>query len=146
MDQLPYVDEHHEALAGSADDAWAALLETLRRQMSASAWVARLLGCNPAQHTDGFAGRPGDAVPGFRVVAAEPGRRLTLRGQHRFSEYELTFALGGGRVCAVTHAAFPGVLGRLYRAVVIGSGGHKLATRGLLRRIARAAHVRSLAQ
>ena len=37
------------------------------------------------------AGRPGDAVPGFRVVEAEPGRRLALRGRHRFANYALTF-------------------------------------------------------
>ena len=33
---------------------------------------------------------------------------------------------------------FPGVLGRLYRAAVIGSGGHRLVTRRLLRQVARA--------
>jgi hypothetical protein len=41
------------------------------------------------------------------------------------------------RLRAETHAAFPGLLGRLYRAAVIGSGGHRLVTRRLLRQIAR---------
>jgi hypothetical protein len=73
-----------------------------------------------------------------RVVEAEPGRRLALRGRHRFSNYALTFVLDGDRLRAQTHAAFPGVPGRLYRAAVIGSGGHRLVTRRLLRQIARA--------
>jgi hypothetical protein len=77
-------------------------------------------------------------VPGFRVVEAEPCRRLALRGRHRFSNYALTFVLDGDRLRAQTHAAFPGVLGRLYRAAVIGSGGHRLVTRRLLRQVARA--------
>jgi len=34
---------------------------------------------------------------------------------------------------ARTEAAFPGLLGRLYRAAVIGSGGHRLVARRLLR-------------
>jgi hypothetical protein len=77
-------------------------------------------------------------VPGFRVVEAESGRRLALRGRHRFSNYALTFVLDGDRLRAQTHATFPGVLGWLYRAAVIGSGGHRLVTRRLLRQVARA--------
>jgi hypothetical protein len=38
-----------------------------------------------------------------------------------------------------THAAFPGALGRLYRAAVIGSGAHRIVARRLLRRVARTA-------
>src|SRR5262249_25304184 len=101
-----------------------------------SAAFARLLGCDPARGTAEFAGRPGDAVPGFRVVEAEHGRRLALRGRHRFANYALTFVLDGGSLRAETHAAFPGVLGRLYRAAVIGSGGHRLVTRRLLCQVA----------
>jgi hypothetical protein len=41
-------------------------------------------------------------------------------------------------VSAQTRAAFRGVLGRIYRAAVIGSGGHRLVTRRLLRQVARA--------
>ncbi len=85
-----------------------------------------------------FAGRPGDTVPGFRVVEVEPGRRLVLRGRHRFSNYALTFVLDGDHLRAQTHAAFPGVLGWLYRTAVIRSGGHRLVTRRLLRQVARA--------
>ncbi len=138
MEQLPFIDEHSQRVDAPADVVWAALLKVLRREMGGSAWIARTLGCDPAQGMAEFAGRPGDAVPGFRVVEAEPGRRLALRGRHRFSNYALTFILEGDRLRAQTHAAFPGILGRFYRAAVIGSGGHRLATRRLLRQVARA--------
>jgi hypothetical protein len=138
MEQLPYIDEHSRRVDAPADVVWTALLKVLSREMGGSALIARILGCDPAQGTAEFAGRPGEAVPGFRVVEAEPGRRLALRGRHRFASYALTFVLDGNRLRALTHAAFPGVLGRLYRAAVIGSGGHRLLTRRLLRQVARA--------
>jgi hypothetical protein len=139
MKQLPYLDEHSEPIAASRDAVWSALLKVLRRTMAGSAAFARILGCDPAQATAEFAGRPGDAVPGFRIAEAEPGRRLVLRGRHRFSDYELTFVFDGERLCAQTHAAFPGVRGKLYRAAVIGTGGHGIITRRMLRQVARAA-------
>ncbi len=40
------------------------------------------------------------------------------------------------RVRARTYAAFPGVTGRAYRALVIGSGAHRIVTRRLLSRVA----------
>jgi hypothetical protein len=138
MEQLPFIDEHSQRVDAPADVVWAALLKTLRRQMGGSASIARILGCDPAQGTAEFTGRAGDAVPGFRVVDAEPGRRLALRGRHRFSSYALTFVLDGESLRAQTEAAFPGVLGRLYRAAVIGSGAHRIVTRRLLRQVARA--------
>ncbi len=137
-DDLPYIDEHSRRIDASPDAVWAALSSVLGRDRGAGA-LARILGCDPARGTASFAGRPGDAVPGFRVVDAEPGRRLALRGRHRFARYALTFVLDGDRLRATTHAAFPGVLGRLYRAAVIGTGAHRLVTRQLLRQIARAA-------
>ncbi len=138
MERLPYIDEHSQRVDAPADVVWTALLKVLRREMRGSAPIAKILGCDPAQGTPEFAGRPGEAVAGFRVVEAEPGRRLALRGRHRFSNYALTFILEGDCLRAQTHALFPGVLGRLYRAAVIGSGGHRLATRRLLRQVARA--------
>ena len=137
MEPLPYIDEHSQRIAAPADRVWTSLLKVLRREMGGSAAIARILGCDPLQGTVGFAGRPGEAVPGFRVVEADPGRRLVLRGRHRFSSYALTFVLDGDRLCARTNAEFSGILGWLYRAAVIGSGGHRLVTRRLLRRVAR---------
>jgi hypothetical protein len=138
MEQLPFIDEHCQQVDAPADVVWSALLKVLRRAMGGSGPLARILGCDPAQSTADFAGRPGEALPGFRVIEAEPCRRLALRGRHRFAYYELTFVLDGNRLRAQTHAAFPGVLGWLYRAAVIGSGGHRLLTRRLLRQVARA--------
>ncbi len=138
MEPLPYIDEHSRRIDAPAGAVWTALLKVLRREMGGGATFARLLGCDPAQGTAAFAGRPGETVPGFRVVEGEPGRRLALRGRHRFSSYALTFVLDGGCLRAQTHAAFPGFLGRLYRAAVIGTGGHRILTRRLLRQVARA--------
>jgi len=138
MEPLPYIDEHSQPIDAPAEAVWTALLRVLCRGMGRGAPIARILGCDPAQGTAEFTGRPGEAVPGFRVVEAEPSRRLALRGRHRFASYELTFILDGDSLRAQTHAAFPGVLGRLYRAAVIGTGGHRLATRRLLRQVARA--------
>jgi hypothetical protein len=47
----------------------------MRRNNNGSVWIARILHCDPMQGTAGFSGQPGDAVPGFRVIEAEPGRR-----------------------------------------------------------------------
>lgn len=139
MDEpLPYIDEHSERIDAPADAVWRALVDVLRRDMGNSAAFARLLGCDPAASSPTFAGRVGETVPGFAVAEAEPGRRLALRGHHRFSRYALTFVLDGERLRAQTHATFPGVLGRLYRAAVIGSPAHRIATRRILRRVARA--------
>jgi hypothetical protein len=96
-----------------------------------------VLGCDPSRGTPDFGGRVGESLPGFRVVEAEPGRRLALYGRHRFAEYMLTFVFDGGELHAQTHAVFPGVRGRLYRAAVIGSGGHSIIARRLLRLVAR---------
>jgi hypothetical protein len=139
MEPLPYIDEHAQRVDGSPEAAWAATLEVLRHTFDRGAPVARALGCEPAHGSADFAGRPGDTLPGFRVVEAEPGRRLVLRGRHRFADYSLTLLFDGSQVRAQTHADFPGARGRLYRAMVIGTGGHRIATRRLLRQIARAA-------
>jgi hypothetical protein len=135
MEPLPYIDEHRQRVDAPADVIWSALLKVLRG-MSGGAPLARILGCDPVRGTAEFAGRPGEAVPGFRVAEAEPGQRLVLRGRHRFANYALTFLIDREGLRAQTHAEFPGVLGRLYRAAVIGSGGHRLVTRRLLRQVA----------
>jgi hypothetical protein len=138
-EQLPFLDEHRERVDVPADVAWMALVGVLRRRMGGAGRLARVLGCDSLEGTPGFSGRVGETLPGFRVVDCEPGRRLALRGQHRFARYALTFLIDGDQLCARSEAAFPGIRGRLYRALLMGTGGHRLVTRGLLRQVARAA-------
>jgi len=138
-EQLPFLDEHREQVDVPADVAWTALVGVLRRRMGGAGTLARVLGCDPVDGTPGFSGRVGETLPGFRVVDAEPGRRLALRGKHRFARYALTFLIDGNQLRARSEAAFPGIHGRLYRALLMGTGGHQLVTRGLLRHVARAA-------
>jgi hypothetical protein len=81
---------------------------------------------------------------GFAVEQARSLWRLALAGRHRFSRYRLVFELEEAgrdrtRIRARTWAAFPGAPGRVYQALVIGTGAHRIVVRHLLRRIARRA-------
>ncbi len=136
---LPFIDEHTAETRLDSQVVWSSLLGELTRALGRGARLARVLGCDPARASGGFGGfggRVGETLPGFRVVDAEPGARLTLEGRHRFSRYRLSFVLAPGTVKARTEAEFPGLLGRAYRGLVIGSGGHARITRHLVRRIA----------
>ena len=136
---LPHVDEHSVAIEATPDAAWDALLRVVEGSFSSGASTrgARLLGC-----TDTLASGPrplatGSALPGFHVEAAEPRRELALAGGHRFSDYALIFRLegqGANRTMlrAETRAVFPGLKGRAYRAMVIGTRMHVLVTRRIL--------------
>jgi hypothetical protein len=139
MEQLPYIDEHSTSIGAPRERVWITLASVLRHEIGGGSGIARALGCDPVHGTPGFDGSLDQTLPGFRVVESEPGRKLALRGRHRFSHYQLTFLLEDDRLRAQTHAAFPGVLGRLYRAAVIGTGGHRIVTRRLLRQVARRA-------
>ncbi|OBI26980.1 DUF2867 domain-containing protein [Mycobacterium sp. E2238] len=122
MERLPYIDEHAITVDADRDDTWAALLRVMCRD-------------------------PGDpsAVPiGFALDEARPPERFALKGRHPFAVYRWVFELedaGAGctRVRAGTWAAFPGVHGKAYRALVIGTGAHAVVTRWTLHRIAAAA-------
>jgi hypothetical protein len=140
MEQLPYIDEHVMEVGDAPPERlWRALSDVLWQQLHGGERIARALGCEPADASPRFDGSPGQTLPGFRVAVAEPERRLVLRGRHHFSRYELTFVLDDGRLRAQTRAAFPGLLGCLYRAAVIGTGGHRVVTRRLLRQVVRRA-------
>jgi hypothetical protein len=84
----------------------------------------------------GDPGVAGSTIVGFRVVRAEKPRKLSLEGEHRFSRYALDFEIGprgsGSVLSATTNAEFPGLHGRVYRTLVIGSRAHVLVTRRLL--------------
>jgi hypothetical protein len=138
---LPFIDEHAVRIHAPAVEVWRLLGGSLSRQIGSRA-VAVVLGTVPAR-AHGNPLTSGAAIPGFRVVEADPGRRLALAGRHRFSDYALTFVLveqdGGTRLAARTDARFPGLRGHAYRALVIGSGMHRLVMRRWLERIRKAA-------
>jgi hypothetical protein len=121
MERLPYIDEHAIFTPADRDATWHGLLQVMCR--------------DPEVPT---------TVPlGFVLDEAVPPSRLSLKGRHPFSVYNLIFELvetpRSTEVRAVTLAAFPGIHGRLYRALVIGSGGHRIVVRRMLARIAAAA-------
>jgi hypothetical protein len=143
---LPWVDEHAIEIDAPAAVVWPALLRTVERMTAGGAAprYARVVGC---ADTEPGGPRPlevGSTVPGFHVAALSPARLLVLAGSHHFSDYALVFrleALGGvrTRLVAETRADFPGLKGRAYRSLVIGTRMHVLAVNRVLRGAARRA-------
>ena len=90
---------------------------------------------------------PRSAGPVDRAVRLRAGRgggppeRFALKGRHPFAVYRWVFELDAEgahtRLRALTWADFPGLHGKIYRALVIGSGGHRVAVRWTLKRVAR---------
>jgi hypothetical protein len=121
MERLPYIDEHAIFVPEDRDATWRAVLQVM---------------CRDPQD-------PTTVPPGFVLDDATPPQRLALKGRHPFSVYKLIFELvetpRSTEVRAVTLAAFPGIHGRIYRALVIGSGAHRIVVRRMLGRIAAAA-------
>lgn len=135
---LPHIDEHSVAIEAAPEAVWSALLRVVEGSFASggSARGARLLNC-----TDTVASGPrplatGSVLPGFHVEAAERPQELALTGGHRFSDYALIFRLDQHSdrtvLRAETRAAFPGLKGRAYRAMVIGTRMHVLVTRRIL--------------
>jgi hypothetical protein len=119
MERLPYIDEHAISVAASRAETWPAVLRTICRDPH-----------DPS------------TVPTFFVLdEARPPARLAIKGRHLFAKYLWTFELDPDgphrtRVRSATWARFPGFHGRIYRALVIGTGGHRMVVRATLRRIA----------
>lgn len=139
---LPSIDTHSAQVDAPAADTWEALIDWASRSSPnrTNARFARLLGCESVE-VSGEPGRTGSTFPGFRVVRSEPPKELDLTGGHRFSTYSLDFRvedLEGERslLSATTHAAFPGIMGELYKTAVIRSRAHVLATKRILRSVA----------
>jgi hypothetical protein len=128
-----FLDDIAVPLKASPERTWQALVGTWGQDVLSPrlAWV---LGCSPGERSTPWRGAVGDTLPGFAVRRAEPGRLLELHGQHRFATYTLVFELADGLLHARSYADFPGV-GALYRALVIGSGGHAIVVEQMLRRI-----------
>lgn len=119
MEGLPYIDEHVRSVGADRERVWQALLKIMCK--------------DPAD--------PSAAPTGFVLETAAPPSRLAFTGRHWFSRYALVFDLdeeGRGRTLlrAKSYGEFPGLPGKIYRALVIGSGGHRIIVRNLLRRIA----------
>jgi hypothetical protein len=121
MERLPYIDEHAIRVDADSTETWSALLRTMCRDPN-----------DPA------------TVPiGFVLDEAMAPRRLALKGRHPFSVYKLVFELDADapertRLRALTWADFPGLHGKVYRTLVIGTGAHRIAVRRMLKRIAAA--------
>lgn len=144
IEALPYIDEHAVGVHATERETWDALLETLPKLLDTplARRVGSLLGVehrNPA----GELGTIGSTLPGFVCARAVEPSVLALLGEHRFSRYALIFRVertaGGTRLRAETRAEFPGGKGRAYRALVIGTRGHVLAVRRVLRQVKRTA-------
>lgn len=141
---LPFIDEHDIEVEASPEAVWAALAAVLPRAFGGRGAMgfARGVGCEEVRHEGVFPDR-GAKVIGFHVAASDPPRLLSLRGRHRFARYELAFHIEpdaqGTRLRAVTRAVFPGFRGWCYRTAVIGSRGHVVVVRRLLRSVRRRA-------
>jgi hypothetical protein len=144
MEQPPFIDDIVREIDAPPDRVWPALLATVNRSIrSVPAWLTAAWGLEHSSRSGAPDGSVavGDTIPGFAVVAVHPGRALVLQGSHRFSRYELRFELepmtgNATRLHAQTFAAFPGVKGWVYRTLVIGTGGHRIAVRRMLTGVA----------
>jgi hypothetical protein len=140
MERLPFIDEHAARVRASPERTWDALVRVLRSDLSGGGLLARVLRARPRARSGDWSGDlTGATLPGFAVAEAQRPGRLELRGQHRFSSYALVFLIDDATVRAQTYAEFPGLHGRAYRALVIGTRAHRVIVRRLLRRIARTA-------
>ena len=119
MERLPYIDEHAITVAAGRPETWPAVVRTICR--------------DPDDPT---------AVPiGFVLDEARPPERFALKGRHPFATYRWVFELDAvtpqrTRVRSATWAYFPGLHGKIYRALVIGTGAHRVVVRRTLKRIA----------
>lgn len=140
---LPFIDEHKILVNASAGAVWHSLGTQLTgSRIPGTEAIAHLVGAEQRR----FSGTPlteGATLPGFTVAEAEPDTHVSLAGKHRFSRYIFDFTLepeaGGTMLIARTFAEFPGLLGGVYRQLVIGSGGHRVVVRQMIRSIARRA-------
>lgn len=145
IESLPFVDEHWIEIAASPEEVWGALIRTVKHasQSRPGERIAHSLGCEVTT-TEGGAGEIGSTIPGFVVTRAVRPAVLAMMGQHRFSQYALIFTIlekpsGLMLLSAQTRARFPGRKGAAYRRLVIGSRGHLVVTRSLLRQVRRRA-------
>ena len=126
---LPLLDEHSATFSAPLPAVWLAV------QRYADAMTR-------ADH--GVLGRFLGTVPrsGFALAEEIERERVVLAGQHRFARYRLVFELDqeseiATRLSIRSLAAFPGARGRIYRTLLMGTRGHLIAVRHMLRTIRR---------
>ncbi|HWT49710.1 MAG TPA: hypothetical protein VN255_14415 [Mycobacterium sp.] len=126
MERLSYIDEHAITVDANREETWSALLRVMCRD-------------------------PHDlsTVPiGFVLDDARRPERFALKGRHPFAVYRWVFELdepaekARTRLRALTWADFPGIHGSIYRALVIGTGAHRVAVQWTLKHIAARARSR----
>jgi len=139
VSSLPFIDEHAVEVNAPASAAWRALAETTEASFGGGPLKeigAKILGCRETS-TAGRADVAGSTVPGFRVERVDAPTEMLLGGRHRFARYALRFRVdpesrGSSKVLAETRADFPGVHGRAYRALVLGTRAHRVIVRRIL--------------
>jgi hypothetical protein len=146
--ELPYIDAHGVEVAADVDTAWRALIAAVGPALGGlgAGWYGRLVGVEPAEAVGEWTPDlvAGTALPGFAVERVEPGALLSLRGRHRYARYRFDFELdapepGRSHLWARSWGEFPGIAGFAYRSAVIGSGGHAVVVRRMIRGVARRA-------
>jgi hypothetical protein len=135
MECLPYIDEHVITVDANRADTWSALL---------------MLWCEDREDKQEPHDPAAVRIPFFSLEETMPMHRLALTGRHLFAVYRLVFELddqapGRTRLAARSWADFPGVHGKVYRVLVVGTGGHRIAVRRLLKHIAAAARADGVA-
>jgi hypothetical protein len=150
IEELPPIDEHGVLVLAPQTRVWEALLATVQGALTrpGRARAARALGCSETE-ADGEVDQIGATLPGFVVARVIPPAVLALEGRHRFSRYALVFRLEPTKddhtlLRAETRARFPGLAGRAYRGLVIGTRGHVLVVYSLLRAVRRRAEGRAV--
>lgn len=145
LEKLPPIDEHEIEVDAPAEATFAALFPTLESALGtkfAQNYCERVDAMETEAHGDLH--HPGGTLPGFTVTRAIAPVMLALAGKHRFAQYAVVFRIDllpgqRSRVRLETRAEFHGRKGGLYRIGVLGTRGHVLVVRRMLRSVKRRA-------
>ena len=144
--ELPFIDEFDTTVEASASLVFEATARTVGGSFEGPAARAfsGLLGCVHRGTSYTVPPVGGQEANGFRVASVRPPTRLVLEGRHRFAVYRLSFFIAPltewrSHLRARTDALFPGFKGAVYRALVLGTGGHEIVVRRMLAVVARRA-------